>query len=632
MSNLAIGLALLFAAIVTGALVVLVRDVFSHLRGSGLVLLLGLGTLFIGERMLGEGSLRMPVSGVGLLLVLGAVGLRVYAMNQSSGARRDAHRQALIWTSVSAASLLLYALTLDGVAGRFDDADARSRWVGVWTSLFPILTLIGLLPTFAIDRLLAVHPVLMPTGAARHLQLSGVAAALAIAVMFPLNYLASSNDTDWDVAYFRTTDAGESTQSLVATLTDPVEVLLFFPSGNDVGREIEPYFEDLAAASGNRLTVRLVDQALDPALAEELKVNDNGHVVLRQGETVEKFKLNTDIDRAKRDLRKLDSTVQQHLVKLTRGQRTVYFLVGHGEANWREKEDEFRKINLYKRELLEGIMSLKVKTFGVADGSTTAVPDDADVVVIAGPTEPLLEEEIEVLSQFFDRGGSLLVMIDPEGDPLTGLLEHLGVAPGEAVLANAEAHAQIRGGPADRVFIATNKYGSHASVKQLSRNSQVAHMVFPTALSVTKADQTPNKVTTLIRSRPNTWEDKNGNFRADPDEQKKVFELAASITHPIEGAEEGEPSEARAIVVGDVGYLSDILVSRLRANLVFATDSFKWLIHDEEITGEVESEEDVKVQHTREEDWLWFLSAVVAVPGMVLLAGILFIRMRQRRN
>ena len=70
-----------------------------------------------------------------------------------------------------------------------------------------------------------------------------------------------------------------------------------------------------------------------------------------------------------------------------------------------------------------------------------------------------------------------------------------------------------------------------------------------------------------------------------------MFELAAAVTKPLADAAEGEPSEARAVVVGDVGYLSDILVSRLRANLVFGMDSFKWLTHDEEITGEVESEE-----------------------------------------
>ncbi|HHO52578.1 MAG TPA: hypothetical protein ENK18_17340 [Deltaproteobacteria bacterium] len=633
MSNLATVLALFFSIGTVVALLVLVRDVVTRRAGSSPVLLIGLGTLFIGERVLGEGDLRLPISGAGLLLVLGAVGLRAYAMSNSDGARREGHRLGLIWTSISVASLLLYAMSLDPVVGALGFEEAgRDRWVGVFQSLFPIVALIGLIPSFLIDRLLALHPIVMPAGASRSAQLSGLGAALAISLMFPVNYLANQHDLDWDVAYFRTTRAGDSTRALVSTLTDPVEVLLFFPSGNDVGREVLPYFEELVASSDDRMSVRMVDQALEPQLAEELKIRENGHVVLRQGESQQKFKLNTDLDRAKRELRKLDGTVQKNLLKLTRGQRTVYFLAGHGEANWRETENTFRKINIYKRDLLEGTLSVKVKTFGVADGSTNAVPDDASVVVVAGPTEPLLAEEITALQRYFDGGGSLLVMIDPEGDPLTELLSHLGVKPGAAVLANAEAHAQIQGGPADRVFIATNKYGSHASVKELSRNSSVAHMVFSTAMSVQKQEGTANKITTLIRSRPNTWEDLNGNFQADPGEPKKTFELAAAITKPMDDAAEGAPEEARAIVVGDVGYLSDVLISRLKANAVFSLDGFKWLTHDEEIVGAIETEEDVKVQHTREEDWIWFLAAVVAVPSMVLLVGFLFIRMRQRRN
>ncbi|MBX2803913.1 MAG: GldG family protein [Myxococcales bacterium] len=634
MSSLSIGIGLLFAVGLAAALVVMVRDVVTRSNGSGLVMLLGLGTLFLGERMLGEGSVRLPVGGLGLALVLGSVGLRYYAMNNSEGERQDAHRRALVWSGVAAASLLLYGLTLQSVTDMlgFDDPDALGRWQGVWWSLFPIGVLIGLIPTFMIDRLLSVHPVKMPAGAVNSLQVTGVNAALAIALLFPVNYLASASNADADLAYFRTTKPGESSKAIANTLVDSIEVLLFFPAGNDVGREILPYFEELSEGSGGRLSVQMVDQALDPALAEELKIRDNGHVVLRMGEVTEKFKLNTNIDRAKRELRKLDSTVQKHLIKLTRGQRTVYFLAGHGEANWREKDDQLRKINLYKRDLLEGTMSLKVKTFGLADGSANEVPEDADVVVVAGPLKPLLDDEVETLKRYWDAGGSMLVMVDPEGDPLTDLLAHLGVQPGNAVLAHAQTHAQLRGGPADRVFIATNKYGSHTSVKQLSRNSQVAHMVFSTAMAVTKTEETQNKVTTLIRTVPNTWEDLNGNYLADPDEPKQVFEIAAAITRPLDEVDDDEPQEGRAIVIGDVGFLSDVLVSRLQANAVFAMDTFKWLTHDEEIAGEVESEEDVKVQHTREEDWLWFLAAVVAVPGMVLLAGVLFIRSRQRRS
>ncbi len=608
----------------------LVRDVFAKMSGSGVILLLGLFVLFIGERVLGEGDWRMPVSGVGLVVVLGALGLRAYAWSNSTGARREGHQQALVWTAVVVGSLLLYALTLDPITGALGfEEDAAARWVGVWRSLFPIVTLVGLVPVFMLDRLLAVHPVMMPTGASRSAQLSGVAAALGIALVFPVNYLADQHDVEWDVAYFRTTKPGTSTKAIAQTSAEPIEAILFFPAGNDVGREVLPYFEELARDSSGQLTVKMVDQALDPVLAEELKVRENGQIVLRQGETDQKFKLNIELDRAKRELRKLDSTVQKHLLKLTRGQRTVYFLVGHGEAHWRESDDPLRKLNVYKRDVLEA-QNFKVKTFGAADGSTNAVPDDADVVIVAGPTDPLLAEEIEVLKTWFDQGGSLVVLVDPKGDPMTGLLDHLGVQAGSAVLANAEAHARLQGGPADRVLIATNKYGSHASVKTLSRNSQVAPSIYPGAVSIVKKDDTPNKVTTLVRSMPNTWEDANANFQNDPDEEKKVFEIAVAIEKDVKVGD--EKKDARAIVIGDVNFLADDLLKSVRANAQLGFDGVRWASRDEDISGEVESEEDTKVQHTREEDWVWFLTTIVAVPGLVLLFGVIFIRLRQRRS
>jgi hypothetical protein len=81
-------------------------------------------------------------------------------------------------------------------------------------------------------------------------------------------------------------------------------------------------------------------------------------------------------------------------------------------------------------------------------------------------------------------------------------------------------------------------------------------------------------------------------------------------------------------VVGNVGFVSDVAV--LQANAVFARDAVLWLDRDEEIAGEVENEEDVKVQHTQEEDWVWFLTTLLLVPLAVLGAGTMFIRLRRR--
>lgn len=628
MSLVAIAIFSVVGLVLAFVTVFVLVDVILRKSGSGILLLAALAVLFLGERVLGEGDWRLPVSALGIVGLFGALGLRVFTFAATRDARKQGHRLALLWSLVVVASLALYGLTLDSVTGLLGlDEDGVARWNGVWKTLFPIGMLLGFVPIFELDRLLGVHPVIMPAGAARSAQIRGVAGALAIALVFPVNYIAKQKDKEWDLAYFRTTRPGESTLAMVKTSAEPVEATLFFPAGSDVAQQVAPYFNQLASGSDGRFTVKVVDQALDPKLAEDLKVRDNGEIVFKQGESTEKFKVDLKIDKAKRDLKKLDSIVQKHLMKLTRGQRVVYFLGGHGEANWRESEEPLRKLNLYKKDILEA-QNFKVKTFGVADGSTVAVPDDADVVVVAAPLEPLLPEEVETLKRWFDGGGTLLVMVDPKGDPMADLLAHIGVEAGTAVLANAEAHVRQSGGPADNILIGTNKYGSHASVKTLSRNSQVAYMVLPASVFVQKAGQTTNKVTTLIRTMPGTWQDSNGNFEADPDEAKKVYELAVAATKDVG---EGEAKkEARAVVVGGVAWLSDEPLRSLRANQQFGYDAIRWLTRDEDIAGEVESEEDVKVQHSQGEDWMWFLTAIFAVPAMVLGAGVVFVQRRRR--
>ena len=554
-------------------------NAISRKGGTGLLLSIGLLVVFLGERWFAEGSGRLGMTGFGLLVALGAVGLRAWVWSTSSGGRREGHQYALVWSSVALGSLLLYGLTLPTVTATLGlSEDAAARWSGVWSALFPIGTLVGLLPTLRLDQILAVHPVVMPNGAARSAQIQGIVGALAICLMFPVNYLAKHYDKEHDVAHFRTTRAGESTLALVKSLDEGVEAILFYPAGNDVASELTPYFKTLASASNGLLTMKVVDQAFDPKLAEELKVRDNGYIVFRKGEASEKFKIDPELSRAKRDLRELDGQVQKNLIKLTRGQRTAYFLVGHGEANWRDKADaetgRFRKISVYKKEVLEA-QNFKVKTFGVADGSTTAAPDDADMIVVAAPTTELYPEEIDVLKAYFDKGGSLFVMLNSKSEVPTALLDHIGVTAGEHVLANATAHVSMQGPPADNVLMSTNKYGSHPSVKTLSRNAQALHMVLPDTVSVQKKADTKNKVTTLVRTMPNTWADENGNFLADPEEQKKIYELAVAVTKPVDGA---DGKEGRAVVVGTQSFLSDVPITRARGNAVFAIDGTRWLI------------------------------------------------------
>ena len=271
--------------------------------------------------------------------------------------------------------------------------------------------MIGLCPTLFIDRSLSRHAHAMLPGLARRSAEAGLGVGLMLSLIVPLNYLASQSTLEWDHAYFRTTRPGTATTALIQTLTEPVEVTLFFQPGNDVGRRCGHADEQRHRQPVER---RQIDQALDPETAKAVKIRDNGFVSFEQGDSSRSSSWN-QLERAKKDsAHSMDRT--QAPVKLTKDQQTLYLFSGHGEANYKERENPLRSIQEFKRAWKTPTLRSRASICG---GSGVAVPDDAAVIVIASPETEPLQEEIRTLIEYVDRGGSLFILKDPGDAKLT---------------------------------------------------------------------------------------------------------------------------------------------------------------------------------------------------------------------
>lgn len=604
------------------ALLALVVDFVTAVTGGTLTFLAGMGLVYVGERLFGDDPLRWVMTGAGLAVVAVSVLWRARLLSGATGTRRDAHRRALVWTAVSASSLVLYALSTDPVVAALGlTEEGAERWQVVFAALVPIAFIVGVLPAFLLDRALAVHPIVLPAGAARRAITAGLGAALGLSLVFPVNFLASQHKWEWDYAYFKVADPGTATVALVKSLAEPVTVTLFYPSGSEVAREMRPYFDQLEAASEGRLVVEQVDQALAPELAEKLKIRENGTIAFQQGDATEKLAIKDDIDKARRDLKKLDENVQKYLLKVARGQRVAYVTVGHGEASSKEKDDPLQKLNAFKS-LLES-QNYKVKNLGMNEGLTDAVPDDAAIVIVAAPDKPFLPEEEKALSDYLDKGGKLLVLVEPNQEPLDGVLGKLGLKARQAPLANAKYFVRQTRGPADRVLLYSNRFGSHEAVSTLSKNSTQLAVLMPTVVALDEVKGGPGKTSVLIRTPPDTWEDVDGDREQGSDEKGDVHNVAFASTGP-------DAQPWRAIVVGDVSVFSDVTLQYSVGNQQFTLDAVRWLVGDESLAGTTESEEDVKIQHTKDENVAWFYGTIFAVPMLVLATGVLLTTTRKR--
>ena len=240
--------------------------------------------------------------------------------------------------------------------------------------------------------------------------------------------------------------------------------------------------------------------------------------------------------------------------------------------------------------------------------------------------------------------------------PLTGLARGLDALAGVVgltfrpdLLANDRQHLRRRFNESDRTLIFSNRFSSHASVSTLSRNSARAAVVVSGAGSLTKAGGGQEKVDFTVRSVSGTFGDVNKNYTFDKGaEKREQYNMAAAVSRasskkPPEpkkddkkkGAKKEEgpapPDEMRAFVVADADALTDIVMSNVVANQVFFVDAIRWLGGEESFAGEVNSEEDVSIEHTKQKDLVWFYATIFGAPALVLGAGIWYSR-RSRRN
>src|SRR5262249_16178062 len=123
---------------------------------------------------------------------------------------------------------------------------------------------------------------------------------------------------------------------------------------------------------------------------------------------------------------------------------------------------------------------------------------------------------------------------------LDPLLAELGLKFNKTILANEEAFVKATQTEADRTFLHTNRYSSHASVTTMTRYSAKLATLFPKTGSLEKTEKAPDKtrVDLVITALDGTFNDVNGNLSFDgATEKKQPYALGAAVTRTASASE-----------------------------------------------------------------------------------------------
>jgi hypothetical protein len=341
-------------------------------------------------------------------------------------------------------------------------------------------------------------------------------ALLVLTLFAGLNHLARRHAWRYDLIAKRRYALSPETLSYLHQLTQPVHIVVTFDENSDseelalVAHDVNSLLREYVYASEANDTGKISTEHLDVFQrrreAEELGIDQIGEIVVICGEKHRVLSLNElyQIKDGHRSAFQGEQAFTAAILDVSSAeQKKIYFLSGHGEQRPGDV-DPAHGLSLLGDELRHrnfdvGILDLSV---------TKSIPDDAALLIAAGPQGAFDPFEQELLRQFLStRAGRFILLVDP-GQPfgLDDLLADWGIiADDDLVCDTGSANVTDDG---DLIIWA---YNSHPITQILINNN--LHLRLGPDRSV-RAD--PSRilddsltVTTLAASSPTAWGELN---------------------------------------------------------------------------------------------------------------------------
>ena len=447
-----------------------------------------------------------------------------------------------------------------------------------------------------------------------------VVAAIFIGILVFVNILGVRRPERWDLTASRSNSLSEETIQAVGNLPQPVQAVVFAEATDSRKTEIENQLYEMQVRSNGMLTYDVVDPRDAPQYAAQLGVRELGTTVLIMG----------DRRQTVTGTREADFTTG--LIKLVNpNPRKAYFLTGHQERRIDAQDQESygqMRSQLESRNFVTEPLSL----FTSPD-----VPQDANLVVIAGPRTPLTEPEIQALFAYVDRGGDLMVMVDPGVDTgLAPLAERWGVELGKTYVAEGDPRQTFR----SPFLPVVTELAPHKTTERIAGLPII--FIAPTYITAPAQPPTGWRITPLARTSAQSWAESDESAVSTPanakfDEgvdQKGPFVLALAIEQGPTAGPPGAPPppddpnapKSRVMIVS---------TSQLGSNAIFQfgaqvgnPDLFingaSWLVGDDELISiRPRQPDDRTLFLSQAQKNFIMLSSIVFIPALVLGAGVL---------
>lgn len=437
-----------------------------------------------------------------------------------------------------------------------------------------------------------------------------------------LYLIAANHSRRIDLTRFQVNTLSEQTVAMLRSLQTPVRIVAFAETRDHPGLQeffklyeqhsdllvFETYDPDLQIGMA-----RQYDEMVYPGYAYAIAYEDGAEIRRHR------FILQPGSERR-------ENILSNAILKAERGAaEKIYFTVGHNErlvAPDESLETGRRRIGetllLFAQALGQNVMP--VETINLARESR--VPRDAAMIVVAAPTVDLLEWEREILIEYLNEGGSLMVFIEPLAaagnlNDLEALLAYVGIEAPNRILID-------RYGSPSLIDVLTSPSGDHPIVREAGQGMVIASQARPLELRPDIAAMPTVSIEPLLVTNASVWtlnpqEIVNRREITPPQDPAEIqaFAVAVAATFPTPGGARG--SAARVVAFGDVDFLSN---ARIQAGTpaIVGLHSVNWLAQREDmlaIPPKLIPATTFQIPQGR----LFLILGILLLMGLLLLAG-----------
>ena len=349
-------------------------------------------------------------------------------------------------------------------------------------------------------------------------------AILGFTFIVGLNFLASSHFVRKDLTENARFSLAPETKAFLRDLENPTKIIVTLTEKahedifNDVEGLLREYVYHGSPGGGDMLTVEYVDvfqqRSRAQALVSEYGLDSENAILVVSGDRRKLINwagLYAQNEEGEITGFNGEQLFTSAIIEVSQNKRPRgNFLAGHGEMNV-DEIDPTRGLSRLKQFLMERNFDIS----GLDLTTVEALPEDADLVLVAGPQAPFPPIEVERLRNYLDNQGRLIVFLEPYiTHGLDDLFYEWGIMADDRIIIDQSRDSQISGGDTlIRQFSGTHPITAYLIDYQLS---VLVGTPRPVRLNPGREEDDSLNITEIMGSSAQSWAERSYRVESEP--------------------------------------------------------------------------------------------------------------------